>query len=162
MSWVEPDDRHGRQWAEILRVNCVQERLRKAGKFGIKFDLYPGRKKRESLEETLHKRIGADLFGFAIQGQASGNFRKLLRELSRRLPQMRKLDVVMIQEPAIDGAERFGSCIIREQPQNCISDCILTGIKIDLGPHIELLRHRIGPEITTDFNGDPICKFLRT
>ena len=41
---------------------------------------------------------------FAIQGQASGNLGKLLRELGRRLPQMRKLDVVMVQEPAIHGA----------------------------------------------------------
>ena len=96
MIWLKPHDRHRRHRAEILRVNRLQERLGKAGKLGIKFDLHPGGKKREPLEETLHEWIGADLFGLAIQGQASGNFRKLLRELGRRLPQMRKLDVVMV------------------------------------------------------------------
>ena len=96
MIWLKPHDRHRRHRAKILRVNRLQERLGKAGKLGIKFDLHPGGKKRESLEETLHEWIGADLFGLAIQGQASSNFRKLLCELGRRLPQMRKLDVVTV------------------------------------------------------------------
>ena len=96
MIWLKPHDRHRRHRAEVLRVNRLQERLGKAGKLGIKFDLHPGGKKREPLEETLHEWIGADLFALAIQGEASGNFRKLLCELGRRLPQMRKLDVVTV------------------------------------------------------------------
>ena len=117
MIWFKTHDRHRRHRAKVLRVDRLQQRLGKPRKFCIQFDLHPGGKKGEPFEKALHERIGADLFGLAIQRQSPGNFRKLLRELGRRLPKMRELDVVMVQEPAVHGAARFGSRIIREQPQ---------------------------------------------
>jgi len=55
-------DGHRRGGRKVMRVKRFQNRLGKTGKFGVQFQLYPCREKRETLQQSFHIRVGARKF----------------------------------------------------------------------------------------------------
>ena len=84
-----------------MRINRLEDRLGKTRELRVELQLHSRGQKRKAFQQTLYKRIGADLLRITIQRQPARDLWEVPRKLRSRFPQMLEFNIVEIQQAAI-------------------------------------------------------------
>jgi hypothetical protein len=94
----EPDDGHGRDRREEMRINGLEESLGKAGELGIELEMNAGGEPGEAFEQAFDIGVGTDFAGIAVETEAAGDGGIFFGKLSRHLAEVAELGVIKIYE----------------------------------------------------------------
>ena len=138
---MELRDEHRRRRRQVVRIDDLEQRLCEAREFGVELQLHARGEKRRPFDQPLDVGIVDDVD--AVHAEARGDLRRLRRELGAHLAQVLELEVVELKEAGVHQRHpRLGE----------FGDLDLSSFEVDLGPHEQIDRDRLRPQLTGDLD----------